>query len=464
MRLINGEYGGSVETDTERFNYENLSRLEREIERNNYSLPLSRDIDVLRERMEVAGKEIPNSLCLNPMEGHDADADGGPSALTFRRYRRYAEGGAGIIWLEATAVSESGRGHPRELHLAEESLGGFAQLNREIKKSARGYHGEGSEPLTVLQLTHSGRHSSPEGKPEPVIPKHSELLDEQYDIPPDYPIVSDSELDEIQEDFVRAAELASRAGFDAVDIKACHGYLIHELLFSYENSSSVYRGPFENRIKFIKEVISTIDDEFPELIIASRLNVYDDVPYPDGWGVEKSGGIEPDLTEPIELVRELEKEGMQILNIAMSNPYYDSFLEQPFDRPKVGEDMPDRDPLEAISTNFEVTAEIGKEFPDLVKVGGGLSWLRNCFPNAATAFLEEGAVDVMGAARLALANPNFAREILSGGGLNEEKLCVACSYCSQMMSDGVEAGCPVQDGEIYGPIYRKGREKAESVG
>lgn len=128
----------------------------------------------------------------------------------------------------------------------------------------------------------------------------------------------------------------------------------------------------------------------------------------------------------------------------MSNPYYDSFLEQPFDRPKAGEELPDRDPLKAISTNFEVTRRIGKEFPDLYKVGGGISWLREFFPNGAAAFKREGAVDAMGAARLALANPNFVREILSKEGLKEEELCIACSRCSQMMSDGVEAGCPIR--------------------
>ncbi|MCF7889914.1 hypothetical protein K9M78_01695 [Candidatus Bipolaricaulota bacterium] len=444
-----------------RFDYENLSELRQEIKRKSYSLPLCDDVDLLSEQVEVGGKVIPNSLCLNPMEGHDADANGGPSALTFRRYRRYAEGGAGIIWLEATAVTEKGKSHPGQLCLSEESVPGFAQLNREIKKAARKYHGDGDGPLTVLQLTHAGRNSAPEGEVEPVIAKHSELLDEEFDIAPDYPVVSDEDLAKIKRDFINAAELAARAGFDAVDVKACHGSLIHELLFSYENSSSKYRGPVENRIQLLKGVISEVKSKKPGMILACRLSVYDDVPYPDGWGVSKSVDVSPDLTDPIRLLEELREGGLEILNVALGNPFYDSFLEQPFDRSLAGQELPDRDPLEAISTNFDVTAEIGEEFPGLLKVGGGISWLREFFPNGAAAFMKEGAIDVMGAARLALANPSFAREILTDDGLNEENLCIACDACSQMMSDGVEAGCLIRDGEMYGPVYRKGRKIRE---
>ena len=451
-----------MEKNRNRLIYDDLSEFRESIEQKDYSIPVTEDLDPLGQSSEVGGKVIPNSLCLNPMEGHDADTDGGPSALTFRRYRRYAEGGAGIIWVEATAVSEKGKGHPRELILSEESLAGFAQLNREIKKHARKFHGDGPGPLTVIQLTHSGRHAAPEGRPAPIIPKHSDLLDKNYDIPSDYPVVSDAELSMIKDDFVSAAALAARAGFDAVDIKACHGYLIHELLFSYENSASDYRGSFEGRTRFLREVVDEVNENIPDLIVASRLNVYDDIPYPDGWGVERSGGIKPDLTEPVQLIEDLKESGLEILNVAMSNPYYDSFLEQPFDKPLAGEDVPDRDPLEAISTNFAVTSKIGREFPDLYKVGSGTSWLRKFFPHVAAGFKREGAVDAMGAARLALANPNFASDILVEGKLDEDELCTACSFCTQMMTDGVEAGCPVHDGEIYGPIYRKGRQKARS--
>ncbi|MBS3787780.1 hypothetical protein KGY79_06225 [Candidatus Bipolaricaulota bacterium] len=443
------------------FDYENLTELRQEIQKNNYSLSLDDDLGPLSRQAEIDGKSVPNSMCVNPMEGHDADADGGPSGLTFRRYRRFAEGGAGIIWVEATAVTEKGKAHPRQLHLTKESQSGFSQLNKEVKKSAKKFRPHGPEPLTVLQLTHSGRHSAPQGSPEPIIAKHSDLLDEKYNIDRDYPVVSDGDLSEIKKNFIRAAEFASEAGFDAVDIKACHGYLIHELLFSYENSSSKYRGDFKNRISFLKDIVNEVSRKTPSVILASRLNIYDDIPYPDGFGVAKSGGIEPDLSETIQLLEELREAGLKILNVAMGNPYCDPFLERPFDIPLVGNEVPDRDPLQAISTNIELTSRIGKEFPDLFKVGGGISWLRQFFPNGAAYFKREAAVDAIGAGRLALANPNFAREILTNGSLNKEKLCTTCSSCSQMMNDEVEVGCLVRDNAIYSPIYRKGRVKSK---
>lgn len=449
--------------NAKKFDYKNLTELRQEIEKNKYSLSLDDDLEPLSKQVSIEGKTVPNSLCVNPMEGHDADADGGPSGLTFRRYRRFAEGGAGIIWLEATAVTENGKAHPRQLHLRKKSQSGFYQLNKEIKKSAKKFRPDGPEPLTVLQLTHSGRHSASQGVSEPVIAKHSDLLDKKYNITPDYPVISDVALTEIKEDFVKTAELAAEAGFDAVDIKACHGYLIHELLFSYENSSSKYRGAFKNRISFLKGIVNEVNRKVPNVILASRLNIYDNIPYPDGFGVKKSSGIEPDLSEPIRLLKKLKKAGLKILNVALANPYYDPFLERPFDSPLVGDKVPNRDPLKAISTNFDLASKIGKEFPDLFKVGGGISWLRQFFPNGAANFKNRGAVDAMGAGRLALANPDFAKEILAKkGGLDEGELCITCSSCSQMMKDGVEVGCLVRDNAIYNSIYQKGRKKAET--
>ena len=445
------------------FDYKNLTELRQEIKRNEYSFSLDDDIEPLGKQASIEGKTVPNALCVNPMEGHDADTDGGPSGLTFRRYRRFAEGGAGIIWLEATAVTENGKAHPRQLHLTEESLTGFSQLNKEIKKSAKKFHPEGQEPLTVLQLTHSGRHSAPEGTSEPVIAKHSDRLDKKYNIGPNYPVVSDAGLTEIKKEFIRSAELAAEAGFDAVDIKACHGYLVHELLFSYENSSSKYRGSFENRISFLEDIVSEVSRRASDVILASRLNIYDDIPYPDGFGVKKSSGIEPDLSEPKKLIEKLKKAGLKILNVSLGNPYYDPFLERPFDSPLIGDKLPDRDPLKAISTNFDLTSKIGREFPDLFKVGGGISWLRQFFPNGAANFKSENAVDAVGVGRLALAHPDFAKEILANGGdLDEGDVCITCSSCSQMMKDGVEVGCLVRDTKIYNPIYQKGRKKAET--
>lgn len=446
-----------------KFDYENIEELRQDAKKNDYFLPVSQNKGQLSKSEKIGDKSAPNGLCVNPMEGRDADGDGGPSASTFRRYRRFAAGGAGIIWVEATAVKESGKAHPRQLIINEKSVYGFSQLVEEIKRSARDYNGKKQEPLVILQLTHSGRQSAPNGTPRPKIAKHSNLFDKNYDITSEYPVLTDSQLDEIKDNFIDAAILGGNAGFDGVDVKACHGYLIHELLFSYGNDSSKYRGPFENRISFILNLVREINDKLPELLLASRLNLYDNIPYPDGWGVSRDAGIEPDLTEPISLLNQLQDIGLDLLNVAFGNPYYDPFLERPHDQPLSGDNPPKRHPLEAISMNLKITADIGDKFPNLYKVGGGISWLREYFPDVARAMKNEGWIDAIGLGRLALAKPNFANELLENGNLSGNNLCITCSSCTQMMKDGVEVGCLVRDGEMYGPVYRKGKRKRKDV-
>lgn len=444
--------------DSYKFDFDNLRDLRQAAEENEYKLPVSEKLDFLAREFKVGDRVIPNSLCVNPMEGRDADHNGAPSSLTFRKYKRFAAGGAGIIWVEATAVTPSGKSHPRQLHINEESLPGFSQLVDEVRETFKKAKGSTQSPLIVLQLTHSGRHSAPEGKLDPIIAKHSRRLDKKYDIPAAYPVISDSQLERIKKGFKSAAKLSLEAGFDAVDIKSCHGYLLHELLFSYKNPDSKYRGKFSDRTAFLRELVSEIKDEFPDLLLASRLSVYDNIPYPDGWGVKKDGKIEPDLSEPFQLIEQLQERGLEILNLAFGNPYYDPFLERPYDQPLVGDEHPGKDPLAAISTNVELTAKVAREFPNLVKVGGGFSWLRGFFQNVAAGLKERELLDSIGAGRLALADPAFASKIIEGDGLSRDNACVTCSSCSQMMQDDVEVGCLIRDGEIYRSSYRNGRK------
>ena len=142
--------------------------------------------------------------------------------LTARRYLRYAEGGSGIIWFEAVAVSPDGRSNPNQLWLHKENVARFKSLISNVRKAA---NQKGNRPLLVIQLTHSGRYSKPEGKPKPMVAALNPVLDntEPY-------MLSDDDLKRIQDQYIIAAKLASLAGFDAVDLKACHGYLMVELL------------------------------------------------------------------------------------------------------------------------------------------------------------------------------------------------------------------------------------------
>jgi 2,4-dienoyl-CoA reductase (NADPH2) len=187
-------------------------------------LPFQADLNPLFEDITLGVKRLTNRLAVHPMEGFDAHPNGSPSDMTFRRYQRFARGGSALIWFEATSVVPEGRSNPRQLWLHRHNVDGFTRLVAETRKEAVRSEDPHQEIYCVLQLTHSGRFSRPEGKPLPKVAWMNPYLDEKKEA---LHVFSDEELDGLQEDFFDAVLLAHRAGFDAVDIKACHGYLIN---------------------------------------------------------------------------------------------------------------------------------------------------------------------------------------------------------------------------------------------
>lgn len=447
-------------TSRRRCNYGSLDELREDIEQLGLDIPVQEDVTPLAESHTIDGKTVPNSMCANPIEGRDATETGAPGELSLRRYGRLAEGGSGIIWLEATSVTDDGRTFPSQLRLTEETKAEFETLIETIHERGQDHEGNERRPYTVLQLTHSGRHSAPEGEPAPIVAHHSEV----YDSPDqEYHLISDAELDALQDRFVEAAELAQEVGFDAVDIKACHGYLLHELLFSYEREDSKYGGSYENRTRFLRETVDRITDRVPELTVTTRLNVYDKVPHPWGWGMAEDGSLDRDLSEPVRLIEDLEDLGVELINVAVGNPYYNPDFERPADQSLAGQDLPDEHPLTSIEESLAVTADLAERVPENVRLAGtGLSWLRRYFPNVAAAAVAEGWMDLIGVGRESLADPYYANRLLENDGLPGDEVCITCSACSQMMRDGVEVGCIIRDTELYRPIYQEGREQAQA--
>ena len=209
-------------------------------------LPFSEDISPLLAPGRVAGRDVPNRIAAQPMEGCDGELNGAPAELTWRRYTRIAEGGSGLIWVEATAAFGDGRANPRQLWISDATAGRFCELAAMIRESARARFGASHVPYLVLQLTHSGRFSRTAAPGERKAACHNPHLDREP-----LPQWTDGELERVRDGFVGAARLAAAAGFDAVDIKACHRYLISELLASHNREHSQYGGSFENRTRFL---------------------------------------------------------------------------------------------------------------------------------------------------------------------------------------------------------------------
>ena len=426
------------------------------------------DVSILAEPVQAGDLVIPNSLAVHPMEGCDGDSLGRPGKLTLRRYERFAAGGAGLIWAEATAVVSEGRANPRQLWIHEKSKDSFAAMVKMMRRMAAESMGPGHKPVIVLQLTHSGRYSKPEGiaQPmiaqrdpyrDPLIPQREPNPDAQSRIPEDWPLVTDDYLDELQDAYVEAARIAFDIGFDAVDIKSCHGYLINEL-FGCRSREGKYGGSFENRTRFPLEVIDKIHKELGEdAAVTTRLGVYDAIPYPYGWAIDKDDYTKPDLDEPKKLIGLLHQRGVHLINITIANPYYNPHVGRPFNEPIVGGYEEPEHPLSGVSRLVNIVGEIQKEFPDIAIVGTGYSWLRTLFANVAAANKANGLTTLVGAGRMAFAYPDFAKDIITQGQMSPEKVCIACSACTQIMRDAGMTGCVVRDNEVYGPIFERGR-------
>ena len=110
------------------FAYRSLDELKQDISANGIHLPVSEDLGIFTRPLTVYGHALKNRLSIQPLEGFDASFDGTPSDLTFRRYRRFSAGGAGLLWFESCAVTENSRTSRRQCRLTEENLPVFKRL------------------------------------------------------------------------------------------------------------------------------------------------------------------------------------------------------------------------------------------------------------------------------------------------------------------------------------------------
>jgi 2,4-dienoyl-CoA reductase (NADPH2) len=445
----------------EKFNFNTIEDLKGKIDELEVNINLTKDLEPLKKTVEVGNKVAPNSMAILPMEGCDSNLDGSPSELVYRRYERFAAGGAGLLWWEANAVVEEGRANPMQMMLTEDNKEEFVKLVRASKKSAAESLGSEHIPVNILQLTHSGRYSRPVDKAAPIIAQHDPLLDPRVGIDESYPVATDEYLDSLVEKYVKSAILAKEVGFDGVDVKACHRYLLSELLASHTREGK-YGGSFENRtrlmVTIVKEIRKAVGEDF---IIASRFNVFDYHPYPYGFGVDKEVYDKPDFTEPLQLVKLLCENGVDLLSNSAGNPYYiHPQVTRPFDLPIIGGNTPEEHPLESIARLFEFTRQIQQAAGDIPVVGNGYSWLREFIPYIGAANLLDSSCSFVGLGRQAFAYPDAPKDTFINGQMEHNKCCIACSKCTQIMRDHGRTGCVIKDATVYVPLFKEARENA----
>lgn len=395
---------------------------------------------MLNETVLIGGKEIANRVVLQPMEGCDCNEDGSPSELTIEKYIKAARSGAGVVWFEANAVCAEGRTNPRQMMLTEENLSKFRALLTEMREIAKKECG--ISPVFILQLTHSGRQSI-----VPMIAYRNSVYEEKRPVT-DENIVTDEYLDTLPEKYVASAKLAVEAGFDGVDVKSCHGYLFQELLSAFDREGR-YGGSFENRTRLYLDCIKAVRKVIPDgILLTTRLSVSDMVKKPCGFGTTEMGEL--DLTEPDMLIEQLVKEGIQILNVTVGNPYYNPHVNRPY---RKGGYVAPETPNVGLSRFEYIEKHIKEKFPSLTVVGSGLSYYREDLIERSEKQLSEGICDMVGYGRMWLAYPMFYKEHLNGR-FDAKKCCLACSKCTELMRAKKVSGCAVFN-EYYRNLYKE---------
>jgi 2,4-dienoyl-CoA reductase (NADPH2) len=428
----------------ERFRYKTKEDLIQKAKELELDLPYSDDISPLLQHVQLAGFSVSNRLVVQPMEGYDSENNGSPSELSKRRYLRYASGGSGIIWYEAVSVLHEGRSNPHQLWINKNNSDSYSRLNDEVRKSAGKI---GTDPFLVVQLTHSGRYSKPEGIAKPQVAALNPLLDK---IPPQ--VLSDDDLKRIMDKFVEASKLAYRSGFNAVDLKSCHGYLLVDLLSARTRNNSIFGGEeTSKRFRFLLETYDRISDEVPQIMITTRLNISD--LYMDGFGVDDNG--QPDFAEPVMLVDQLNSRGISLINISMGSPYFNPHISRPYDNPLPGQDLPDEHPLKGVMRMINGTSFFQRKFPEIAFVGSAWSFLRQYALNAGAAVIKNGNAAFMGFGRNSFAYPSMPLDLMKNGNADPRKMCITCSGCTRLIRDLRPGGCVIHDREIYGNELKK---------
>jgi len=422
----------------------------------------------LAEPLEVDGFRVGNRWCIHPMEGWDAKRDGTPSPMTLRRWERFGQSGAKLIWGgEAAAVQTTGRANPNQTLATPSNLGGLRELLDTLKTAHLQTCGTLDGLLVGLQLTHSGRFCKPNSHKtwEPQIAYHHPLLDAKFNIDPDDDtcLLTDDQLYQLIDDFVVSAKLAHRVGFDFVDIKACHGYLLHELL-SARTRPGNFGGDLEGRSRFLLSAIGRVKDECPGLRVGVRLSLFDTLPYQKGpevgrptpwdnsqkyscgFGLNPENPLEFDLTEPIELIRKLRDAGVAMVNLSCGSPYYNPHIQRPAIFPPSDGYQPPEDPLVGVARQIHAVAQVKSALPEIPVVGSGYTYLQEFLPLVAQAVVRSGWVDFVGLGRMVLSYPTLPLDSLAGRQPARKLICRTFSDCTSAPRNGLISGCyPLDD-------------------
>lgn len=444
----------------------------------------------MAQPLDIDDFTLGNRWCIHPMEGWDGNPDGTPSDHTLRRWQHFGESGAKFIWGgEAFAVQEDGRANPLQIGVIDNDVPraekGVGSLFHTLLAAHRERFSNTDGLLVGLQLTHSGRFCRPRDKKklEPKIAYHHPILDPKFNIRPDDDsvLLTDSDIERLIDNYVRAAKIAHRVGFHFVDVKHCHGYLGHEFLSAFTRKGK-FGGDFDGRTRFAREIIRRIQAECPGLMIGVRLSVFDHPPFkPDpakstggklgpgipeefqshlpyvyGFGCNPNNPLEIDLAEPIRFINLLASLGVRMINASCCSPYYNPHYQRPATFPPSDGYTPPEDPLIGVARQIQAVRQLKTACPNSILVGTAYTYLQEYMPHVAQAVIRNGWADSIGIGRLVLSYWDMPADTLEGKPFHAKKLCRTFSDCTTAPRNGIISGCYPLD-----PHYKEAPEHAE---
>ncbi|MBE0542016.1 MAG: NADH:flavin oxidoreductase [Verrucomicrobia bacterium] len=485
--------------------------------------PLAQPIgDVL-----INGKRIGNRWAIHPMEGWDGTTTGGVTEEVRRRWQRFGESGAKLIFGgEAMAVRPDGRANPNQIIIVEENKAGLASLRETLVKAHQERYGAVDDPVIGFQLTHSGRFCKPTDKKrmEPRVAFRHPILDRKFNVTSDDQMFTDAEIEELIQCYIRAAKIAWDVGADFVDIKHCHGYLLHEFLGAHTRPGK-FGGSFENRTRILREIISGIRASGNKIELGVRLSAFDFVPfkpavvvqasrlsdsadnggvethgrdgrattqpgklgpgipedfshclpYRYGFGVNASNPIEPDLSEAIQFVQLCGELGVKIVNLSAGSPYYNPHIQRPAAYPPSDGYQPPEDPLVGVARQInavrQIKAHVAKHQTPNTKhhmpilVGTAYSYLQEYLPHVAQYVIRNGWTDMIGIGRMVLSYPEILADAVAKGSLTTKSICRTFSDCTTAPRNGMISGCyPLDKYYSAKPEFQQLKEVKKNVG
>jgi 2,4-dienoyl-CoA reductase-like NADH-dependent reductase (Old Yellow Enzyme family) len=474
----------------------------------------------------INGKKIGNRWAIQPMEGWDGTTTGGVTDEVRRRWQRFGESGAKLIYGgEAMAVRPDGRANPNQLIIVEQNKKDLAEIREILERTHKECYGTTDDLVIGFQLTHSGRFCKPNDKfrMEPRVAYRHPILDSKFKVTSDEQVFADDEIERLIECYVAAAKIAWDVGADFVDIKHCHGYLLHEFLGAHTRPGK-YGGSFENRTRILREIVAGIRASENKIEIGVRLSAFDFVPFkpdpalsqpgklgpgiPDdfshclpyryGFGVSPNNPVAPDLTEAIQFVKLCGELGVKIVNLSAGSPYYNPHIQRPAIYPPSDGYQPPEDPLIGVARQINAVRQVKESveklnalnklnqlnearqrseasthltnhpFNDLTRpvlVGTAYSYLQEYLPHVAQYVVRNGWTDMIGLGRVVLSYPAVLAEATTKGVLTTKFICRTFSDCTTAPRNGMISGCyPLDRYYTTKPEFQKLKEVKKAVG